>query len=207
MLIDREFLLPHPPAHHKPYDIDVRPNNSSPRQNRRDREYHWGGLARSAGGFVCLALAAWEEGLGPASAALVPFLLAVEWSSSTADAASFTSVRSLVCSSATGSRQMFGEMTFARPDAVSIAPNRPMNCQPDQGARPPSAAAFTVTPIRFTNESTKTRARPRKARPRPLLDVCVATRLMHRCHRCQSCSARVPLLRQETTQRVTINAE
>jgi hypothetical protein len=41
---------------------------------------HWGGLARSAAGFVCLALAAWQEGLGPASAALVPFLLAVAWS-------------------------------------------------------------------------------------------------------------------------------
>ena len=38
---------------------------------------HWGGLARSAAGFVCMALAAWQEGLGPASAALVPLLVAL----------------------------------------------------------------------------------------------------------------------------------
>lgn len=36
---------------------------------------HWGGLARTAAGVVCLAIAAWHDGLGPASAALVPFLL------------------------------------------------------------------------------------------------------------------------------------
>src|ERR671922_3076683 len=41
-----------------------------------------------------------------------------------------------------------------------------MNCQRDHGARPPSAAAVTITPTRFTNERTKTRARPRKARER-----------------------------------------
>jgi hypothetical protein len=41
---------------------------------------HWGGLARSAAGLVCLGVAAWHEGLGPASAALVPFALAVAWS-------------------------------------------------------------------------------------------------------------------------------
>jgi hypothetical protein len=40
---------------------------------------HWGGLARFLAGLVCLALAAWQEGLGPASAALVPFLLALAW--------------------------------------------------------------------------------------------------------------------------------
>jgi hypothetical protein len=40
---------------------------------------HWGGLARFGAGFVCLALAAWQDGLGPASAALVPFVLAVAW--------------------------------------------------------------------------------------------------------------------------------
>jgi hypothetical protein len=40
---------------------------------------HWGGLARSAAGFVCVALAAWQEGLGPASAGLVPFVLALAW--------------------------------------------------------------------------------------------------------------------------------
>jgi hypothetical protein len=41
---------------------------------------HWGGLARSAAGLVFLALAAWHEGLGPASVALVPFVLALAWS-------------------------------------------------------------------------------------------------------------------------------
>ena len=40
---------------------------------------HWGGLARSAAGVVCLAVAAWQEGLGPASAVLVPFVLALAW--------------------------------------------------------------------------------------------------------------------------------
>lgn len=41
---------------------------------------HWGGLARFLAGLVFLALAAWKEGLGPASAALVPFVLALAWS-------------------------------------------------------------------------------------------------------------------------------
>jgi hypothetical protein len=41
---------------------------------------HWGGLARAAAGVVCLALAAWQEGLGPASPALLPLLLALAWS-------------------------------------------------------------------------------------------------------------------------------
>ena len=41
---------------------------------------HWGGLARSAAGVVCLALAAWHDGLGLASFALVPFVLALAWS-------------------------------------------------------------------------------------------------------------------------------
>ena len=41
---------------------------------------HWGGLARGVAGLVCLAVAAWEEGLGPATAALVPFVLALAWS-------------------------------------------------------------------------------------------------------------------------------
>jgi hypothetical protein len=40
---------------------------------------HWGGLARSAAGLVCLGLAAWKTGLGPASLALVPFVLALAW--------------------------------------------------------------------------------------------------------------------------------
>ena len=38
---------------------------------------HWGGLARSVAGLVCLVLAAWQEGAGFASAALVPFILAL----------------------------------------------------------------------------------------------------------------------------------
>jgi hypothetical protein len=41
---------------------------------------HWGGLARFAAGFVFLALAAWQEGFGLVTAALVPFLLALGWS-------------------------------------------------------------------------------------------------------------------------------
>jgi hypothetical protein len=41
---------------------------------------HWGGLARSIAGLVCIALAAWQEGLGLASAALVPLLLGLAWS-------------------------------------------------------------------------------------------------------------------------------
>jgi hypothetical protein len=41
---------------------------------------HWGGLARCAAGLLCLAVAAWHEGLGAASAALVPFVLALAWS-------------------------------------------------------------------------------------------------------------------------------
>jgi hypothetical protein len=40
---------------------------------------HWGGLARCAAGLVCLAAAAWQTGLGLASAALVPLVLAVAW--------------------------------------------------------------------------------------------------------------------------------
>jgi hypothetical protein len=40
---------------------------------------HWGGLARSAAGLVCVVLAAWQEGIGPATAALVPFVLALAW--------------------------------------------------------------------------------------------------------------------------------
>jgi hypothetical protein len=41
---------------------------------------HWGGLARFGAGSVCLAFAAWQDGLGPASVALVPFVLALAWS-------------------------------------------------------------------------------------------------------------------------------
>jgi hypothetical protein len=38
---------------------------------------HWGGLARSVAGVVCVALAGWQEGFGSASAALVPFVIAL----------------------------------------------------------------------------------------------------------------------------------
>jgi hypothetical protein len=38
---------------------------------------HWGGLARTAAGLVCVALAAWQAGLGLASAGLIPFVLAL----------------------------------------------------------------------------------------------------------------------------------
>jgi hypothetical protein len=41
---------------------------------------HWGGLARSAAGLAFMAVAAWHEGLGPASAALAPFVVALAWS-------------------------------------------------------------------------------------------------------------------------------
>ena len=41
---------------------------------------HWGGLARCAAGIVCLALAGRQDGLGAATVALVPFVLAVAWS-------------------------------------------------------------------------------------------------------------------------------
>jgi hypothetical protein len=41
---------------------------------------HWGGLARFAAGLVFIVLAAWQVGLGPASAGLVPFVLALAWS-------------------------------------------------------------------------------------------------------------------------------
>lgn len=38
---------------------------------------HWGGLARCAAGLVCMGVAAWDVGLGPASAGLVPLVLAL----------------------------------------------------------------------------------------------------------------------------------
>ena len=41
---------------------------------------HWGGLARSTAGLVFIAAAAWHEGLGAASLALVLLLLALSWS-------------------------------------------------------------------------------------------------------------------------------
>lgn len=41
---------------------------------------HWGGLARCVAGLVCVALAAWQESVGLASIALVPFVLALAWS-------------------------------------------------------------------------------------------------------------------------------
>jgi hypothetical protein len=41
---------------------------------------HWGGLARCAAGIVCLTLAGRQDGLGAATVALVPLVLAVAWS-------------------------------------------------------------------------------------------------------------------------------
>jgi hypothetical protein len=41
---------------------------------------HWGGLARCGAGVVFLAVAGWQEGVGPASFALVPLVLALAWS-------------------------------------------------------------------------------------------------------------------------------
>jgi hypothetical protein len=38
---------------------------------------HWGGLARAVAGLISLTLAAWQEGVGPASVSLVPFVLAL----------------------------------------------------------------------------------------------------------------------------------
>jgi hypothetical protein len=38
---------------------------------------HWGGLARAGAGLLFLALAAWQVGVGPATAALVPFVAAL----------------------------------------------------------------------------------------------------------------------------------
>jgi hypothetical protein len=40
---------------------------------------HWGGLARCIAGLVCLAIAAWQTGLGPASALLPPFVFLLAW--------------------------------------------------------------------------------------------------------------------------------
>lgn len=41
---------------------------------------HWGGLARCAAGIVCIALAGWQQGIGPWSIMVVPFVLALAWS-------------------------------------------------------------------------------------------------------------------------------
>jgi hypothetical protein len=38
---------------------------------------HWGGLARAVAGLISLTLAAWQEGVSPASLSLVPFVLAL----------------------------------------------------------------------------------------------------------------------------------
>jgi hypothetical protein len=40
---------------------------------------HWGGLARCVAGLLLVAVAAHQEGLGPATSALVPFVLALAW--------------------------------------------------------------------------------------------------------------------------------
>jgi hypothetical protein len=41
---------------------------------------HWGGLARCVAGLVLTAVAAWNEGIGPTSVSLVPFVLGLAWS-------------------------------------------------------------------------------------------------------------------------------
>ena len=41
---------------------------------------HWGGLARCVAGLIWVALAAWQEGVGPASVALLPLVAALAWS-------------------------------------------------------------------------------------------------------------------------------
>jgi hypothetical protein len=40
---------------------------------------HWGGLARAIAGSVCIALAAWQEGIAPGSILLLPFVLLLAW--------------------------------------------------------------------------------------------------------------------------------
>jgi hypothetical protein len=40
---------------------------------------HWAALARSAAGVVLMAIAAWHEGLAPASVALIPVVVALAW--------------------------------------------------------------------------------------------------------------------------------
>ena len=40
---------------------------------------HWGGLARCVAGVVCIGLAAWKTGVGPASILLVPFVSLLAW--------------------------------------------------------------------------------------------------------------------------------
>jgi hypothetical protein len=40
---------------------------------------HWAALARFAAGAVLMAVAAWHEGLAPASLALIPFILSLAW--------------------------------------------------------------------------------------------------------------------------------
>jgi hypothetical protein len=40
---------------------------------------HWAALARFAAGVLLVAIAAWHEGLAPASAALVPLVIALAW--------------------------------------------------------------------------------------------------------------------------------
>jgi hypothetical protein len=41
---------------------------------------HWGALARAAAGALCLAVAAWHEGVAPSSILILPFGLALAWS-------------------------------------------------------------------------------------------------------------------------------
>jgi hypothetical protein len=41
---------------------------------------HWGGLARAGAGLVWVVLAAWQEGVGPATVGLLPLLAGLAWS-------------------------------------------------------------------------------------------------------------------------------
>lgn len=40
---------------------------------------HWGGLARTAAGLVCIALTGWQEGIAPVTLLLVPLVLGLAW--------------------------------------------------------------------------------------------------------------------------------
>lgn len=40
---------------------------------------HWGGLARAAAGFACVLAAGWQEGVGPGTLLLLPFVLILAW--------------------------------------------------------------------------------------------------------------------------------
>jgi hypothetical protein len=49
------------------------------RLGRRILVPHWGGLARSAAGIVCMGAAAWHQGVAPATLGLLPLLAMIAW--------------------------------------------------------------------------------------------------------------------------------